>query len=210
VYGTANIAGSVVVTASSINFNPTFTNATSGSETGDFSGLTGGTIQSLTGGPVTGAVNIPQFVEFNQGVAQTVYFDLTDIVPGAGASVAKNDCTSGALASECTPSNSPFLLIQIAPDSVVVGMELDGVAYTGSSSSGGSSYTLGTFSTQVNGAINGTIPEILNTLAGGGSVSATYSATFNSVTTPEPASLLLLGVGLLGAGLVARRKSTAK
>ncbi|MBV8809701.1 MAG: PEP-CTERM sorting domain-containing protein [Acidobacteriaceae bacterium] len=54
----------------------------------------------------------------------------------------------------------------------------------------------------------GTIPQILvdvSTVGITDSYSANLSATAPAVI-PEPASLLLMGVGLLGAALVGRRK----
>jgi len=72
VTGMANIAGNVSVNAISINFNPSFVSTTGAMETGDFAGLTGGTIQSLTGRPITGATSVPGFVRFTTGVPSPV------------------------------------------------------------------------------------------------------------------------------------------
>jgi hypothetical protein len=208
VSGIANIAGNVTVQDGTIAFAPTFTNSGPGAmETGAFAGLTGGTIQSLTGGPTTGFLPTPitNFITFSGGVATPVSFDLTYIAPGVGTLAG---CFSAALGSECTPTGSPFTLFQISSNTVVATLQLNGVSYTGSSSTG-TSPTTAIFSTQ--SVLNGTLPEIYALLAGGGAVSGvTYSASFIATpgpVVPEPASMLLMGVGLVGAGLVARRKA---
>jgi hypothetical protein len=210
VTGQANIAGNVTVQGGpdgGVMFAPNFTNTSGAMETGDFAGLTGGIIQSLPGSPVTGllATPITNFVRFTTGLATPVSFDLTYIAPGVGNSTS---CLSSMPGSECTPTGSPFTLFQLTSNTVIASLQLNGVSYIGDSASG-SSPTTSIFSTQT--AINGTLPEIYGILASGGAVSGvTYSASFVATappSVPEPASMMLMGLGLVGAGLVARRKA---
>ncbi|MBV8710069.1 MAG: hypothetical protein JO028_22995, partial [Acidobacteriaceae bacterium] len=102
VSGQANIAGNVTVTRDSIQFDPHFVVPVAGAtETGDFMGLTGGTIMSLSGGPKTGPADVMNFVKFTDGVAQPITFDLTYIAPGVGTLAGCGNSTPGA---ECTPT----------------------------------------------------------------------------------------------------------
>ncbi len=91
-------------------------------------------------------------------------------------------------------------------------MLLQGVSYF-TNDKNNTSPTVGLFTTQLTNTIvvdNATVTGILDTLAAGGSITgASYSATFSASPTPEPASLMLMGVGLLGAGFIGRRKAQA-
>jgi hypothetical protein len=88
VSGTATFSGNATVNSNGVFFNDSGANVTNpfvvGSpNTGDFSGLTSGTIQNLVGPAMTGAVSISDFVVFN-AAAGTIHFDLTNIEAGVG------------------------------------------------------------------------------------------------------------------------------
>ena len=200
VTGEANIAGNVSVTATTITFAPNFTTTAGAMETGSFAGLTAGTIQSLTGGPMTGNVNVPGFVNFTTGPASPITFDLTYIAPGVGTLAGCSSSTPGAV---CTPAGSPFTLFQLSSNTVIASLQFNGNSYTGTAASG-TSFTTSIFSTQT--ALNGTIPQVLAQLSSGGLTGITYSASFTATAVPEPGSLLVMGIGLVGVGLIARRK----
>jgi hypothetical protein len=145
----------------------------------------------------------------------SLQFDLQDLRFNGATPI--GGCSGAAAVSPgdtCTPANSPFQLTNGLADpntglvdTVSVALTVDAWGYTGSS---GTDYNaadayIGTFTTQQ--AIQGaTIQSILNTIAGGGSVNASWSATFTPVATaPEPTSmLLLLGAGLVAIGLFKR------
>jgi hypothetical protein len=205
----ANISGGgVTVNNSGLFFNLTGTNtpnpfAVGGINTGSFAGLTGGTIQNVTP-PVVGPTSIPAFATFNTA-AGVITFDLTTVMPGIGSAAA---CTSNTVGNVCTPNlgaiMSPFTLTQVAPNAVSIALTLNGVAYLGTAATGTSS-TVGTFTTQ--DTMLGTITSILTASGTPAGVKESYSGSFTAANVvPEPLSPLLMGFGLLGLGIIARRK----
>ncbi len=208
VTGLANIAGNVTVSGNGVNFMPTFDGTSDAMETGDFTGLTGGTMMSLNNGPVTGPTSVHDFIVFS-GLANPIHFDLTYIAPGVGS---LSGCSSAAPGSSCTPSGSPFSLFQLSSNSLIAALQLNGVAYTGSAATGVSAVT-SIFSTQT--VLNGNIPEIVSLLQSGQSLSGiTFSASFqvtppapDTNPVPEPAIVALFGLGLSAIPFLKRRQS---
>jgi hypothetical protein len=141
-------------------------------------------------------------------------FDLRDI--RTNGSTALGFCTGAQAAAPgdtCTLANSPFTLTNglIDPltglvDTVSISLTVDAWGYTGSSGTNYNAATpyIGSFTTQQ--AIQGdNILSIVNTIQTGGSVTASWSATFTPGTaTPEPESLFLAGLGLLALGCLRR------
>jgi hypothetical protein len=149
-----------------------------------------------------------------------VHFDLINVI--LPAVPVGNNCTTFALSASCSPQGgSPFILFQQTATQVAVSFSTKEQAYTGSS---GTDYNAATpydsiFTIQLSGCLIAsggaacptadipTIPNILTFIAGGNTVTATWSATQTpSIVsqTPEPMSFVLFGSGLLA--FIAGRK----
>lgn len=168
-------------------------------------------IKDLTG---TGALTSFETVLGAGALAgQTIIFDLTSI-PTNGA-VAVGNCGSNAAFNTCTPAFSPFTFSEDSTGTQVsISFSTLMNAFTGSSATGVTGYR-GVFTTQVSGTLTGSgacvglaanITNILSCEAAGGTVSSTWSATESPIPgTPEPASLMLFGSGLMGLAAFRRR-----
>lgn len=206
--GIANITGSVTVGATTIDFAAPF--IAQSTQTGSFTGETGGTIDDTSlSAPVGTPIDVAPFATFVGGMVNPIYFDLTEILPGTGTLAG---CTN-AIGVACTPTGSPFTLTQeVLPSGNTAGivdvtLNLLGVSGSTDPATGGSPTTAG-FTTQL--VLTGTtVTSILASLSSGGTVTSSYSATFDAIpptTTPEPGTEVLFGAGLIGLSLVGRRR----
>jgi hypothetical protein len=175
-----------------------------------------GTIQDLS---FETTYPLVDFLVVNKPNGIPLQFDLEDIRFNGGTAI--GDCAAGANdpGATCTPADSPFTLTNglIDPnthvvDTVSISFTVDAYGYNNNS---GTDYNaadlyVGIFSTQ-DAIQDATISSILSEIAGGNSVSASWSASFTPASefVPEPESFLLLGAGLTAIGLFKRnaRKS---
>jgi hypothetical protein len=205
--GQVNFAGTVTVNTGGVFFangvGVSHLIDPGGPDTGGFTGLTGGTIQDLVGAPTTGSVNLSHFLTFNVP-GGSVFFDLQNIAPGLGNNAA---CGSNTVGNVCTPTGSPFTLIQRAANQVEIDLSLGGVAYTGIVTTG-SNATTGLLTTQ--NLIPGTLTGVLAAVTSPNGITNSYSATFSAAPSgvPEPGTLgmIFTGLGLLATSLFRRNR----
>jgi hypothetical protein len=211
--GQANTAGRVTVNSNGIFFSnfvpvtiPCSTTDCPGPtipSNGPYTGTTSVLQGNLVGTP-TLTPNLTDWAEFVGASAGLIKFDLQTLNPGTGTLAG---CGSNAQGSTCTPTGSPITLTQISASSVSISLSGNGRAYTGTNAT--SSPTLVSFSSQNNvpGTITSILAAVLSSDGFTNSVSATYSTTGVS-TVPEPMTLSMMGFGLMGLGLIARRRKS--
>lgn len=206
--GTLNITncspnGGVTVSATTITWLPPLSGTTGCIATGAGTNVTysggaltsgTGTIKNLTLG---GGGSVDMFMTFN---STPLDFILNGLGPG------ESTVCSGSIGlnQTCSPANSPFILTNLGANT---GVSLTAFGTANDGTPGSSAWT-GAFTTQLAGV---TLAQVLATIGTpGGSITSTHSASFtvSSATIPEPATLSMMGVGLLGLGLLRRRKKS--
>ena len=163
---------------------------------------TTGTIKDISSTPLTA------FKTVALAAGGTATWDLLNIITPSGFAT----CTLATVSGSC--STGTFILTQTSFNQVSIALSLNEIGYIGSSGTGFTPY-IGVFTTQLSGNIAGcsgancavTISNLLAWEGAGNSITSTWSAT-QSPVVPEPATLSMMGIGLLGLGLMRRRKKS--
>jgi hypothetical protein len=197
----ANCAGGgVIVNATTITWLPVGTVAGTGCiDTGIGTalaysgGLLGpgvaGNIADLTPGGI-----VDDFMTFSGTTLDFVLDGFT-----APATTNGTNCAGTTTGQTCVAvAGSPFILTNLGSGDTGVSLTAFGTILDGGTTSNWS----GSFTTQ----LNMTPGAIQTDILGGGSVTSTHSAQFLVTTVPEPASLAMIGAGLIGLAFATRKR----
>lgn len=196
VTGELQLAGVFNLSSAGLDFSPT------GGGTGSFFVLAGtGTFASLVGTMGT-VLDVAPGVAVNSNLlsfaaAPGVHFDSTALLPASFDSAL---CFSPAAAGQtCSPPGSAVNLVNLSANASTLSIAGTGVFV---SALGETTPYVGVLTTQF---ANLSYQQLLATVAGGGTVTASYSVTLAPV--PEPASWALGLAGLAVVAGLARRRA---
>jgi hypothetical protein len=206
-FGTLNTTGIANISLGSIGFlgNDLEINPPAAAQQGGFAALAGtsGVIKNITY-PPTGAVNIPDFITFNSdpniSITLTFLYAGTDGAPGCLL-------TPPAAGQVCTPNSpdlSPFDFTNTSPTSSTASFNVFG--YEVDNTTGDMVGITGAITTPFTSR---NFQQLLAIIEGGGTVTTSFAAQFETVETPEPGSMteLIVGAGLMGIAWLRRRPS---
>jgi len=195
--------GGVTVTATTIDWLPagggtgcvvTGTNTAITYNGGSLGTGVTGTILDLPAGPLPTA----NFMTFAGNPGLTFSLD------SLGPAPANTNCASLSVFQSCSVfAGSPFALTLNPGGSTTVSLIAMGTASDGTVPT---SMWSGGFTTQISNKTPGQIQSII---VGGGSITSTHSGDFSITVNslvPEPATMMLIGTGLIAIGFVRRRK----
>lgn len=151
-------------------------------------------------GPVVpgGSFVLPDFIVLPDGIN----VDLT------GLPISTAPLCTGSSTSSCQAAPGSPITLNQTEAGVTASFDVMGMAhYAGDMNMTPLS---GVFSAQFNAMPDNTIAGLLNDFATNGYITTSFSATLSTSPVPEPASMALLGAGLLGLGILGKKRLVKK
>lgn len=152
--------------------------------------------------PTFGTVSVVPWITLSDGItlaATSIVLQTSVMYPICSDTAADN------LLAGCTVYGDPGILLTEKPTGVTATVSVNGIAYTGSSSTGSTPFTalLTSDFAQQTPSIYGLEQEF----SAQGFIQNPYSASIiDTAAVPEPATLASLGFGMLLVGLIGRKK----